>query len=214
MFDFAGLNLGRVDTIVDVGAGYGAFLEPALEFYKPSRALAIEMLNDRCAYLRQRFPGVAVWQGAVGERHSAVSAPILRTVFADSSSLLTIDPRSQEWFGVAPRGMNQFFCGATSVCGLDDILEFFHQGAVIDLMKMDIQGYEGRAIRGGGETLKRTRALIIEMLFCHHYEGQSMPEEIHDELTKLEFRPDKLLEDNWNGDVHLQQDWLYVNANI
>jgi len=213
MFDFASLNLGKVDTLVDIGAGVGAFLGPALEFYQPARFTAIEMLPERAAYLRHRFrenpADGCVRQLAVGESRWCTQA-IHRTLSADSSSLLPVDPQAQNWFSVMPHGMDQFVCDEASVYPMDDIhpLPDYKQ---IDLMKIDVQGYEGRAIRGGQATLKRTRALIIEVLFCHHYEGQSTPEEIDGLLTGLGFRLDRWLTDDWNADhtVHLQGDALY-----
>jgi FkbM family methyltransferase len=213
MFDFASLNISKVDTLVDVGAGVGAFLGPALEFYKPLRFVAIEMLPERAAYLRQRFSeSTGIWPVAVGECHT-FAVPIRRTVSADSSSLLAIDPRSQDWFTIGPHAMDQFAYGNTAVLTLDEIYEIARLD-VIDLMKMDIQGYEGRAIRGGPNCLRHTRNLIIEVLFVHHYEGQSTPEEIQNELYILGFRFDRWLVRDFKGDILLQGDALYVNTNL
>ncbi len=105
--------------------------------------------------------------------------------------------------------MDQFSCDRVPVYTLDFL---FAELDRIDLMKIDIQGYEGRAIRGGLETLKRTRALIIEVLFCHHYEGQSTADEIDGLLTGLGFKLERWLTDDWNHDhtVHLQGDALYI----
>lgn len=207
MFDFASLNLGKVETLVDVGAGTGAFLGPALEFYKPNLSFAIEMLPDRAYTLWCQWPDSCIVHAAVGE--FANWRRIGRTTSPDSSSILCIDPRAQEWFSTGPHGMDQTFKWGVEVRTLDNICGCI-QGP-IDLMKMDVQGYEGRAIRGGKETLKRTRALIIEVLFCHHYEGQSTPEEIHELLTGLGFKLDRWLSDDWNADrsIHLQGDAFY-----
>jgi FkbM family methyltransferase len=206
MFDFSSLNLGRpVDTIVDVGAGLGTFLSPARDFYQPNQTLAIEMLPDRAA--RLWLLSDRVINAAAGEFRGWKQ--IGRTLSADSSSLLTIDPKAQDWFTTGPHGMDQTFVGEVEVRTLDDMCSYLTQ---IDLMKIDIQGYEGHAIRGGQATLRRTHALIIEVLFCHHYEGQSTAEEIHELLLDLGFHLEKVLEDNWNGGVHLQGDRLYVNT--
>jgi len=216
MFDFKSLNLGKVDTLVDVGAGVGAFLGPALDYFKPTRYLAIEMLPDRAAELRAKYPNdlSSSWicNCAVGEWFERC-VNILRTESADSSSLLVIDPQAQDWYTRGPHGMDQAPDGSVTVQTLDYLCGYVH-APVIDLMKMDVQGYEGRAIRGGQATLKRTRALIIEVLFCHHYEGQSTPEEIDWLLTGLGFRLDRWLTDDWNADrsVHLQGDAFYVNT--
>jgi len=40
-------------------------------------------------------------------------------------------------------------------------------------LKIDVQGYEGRVLRGAREMLKRTKFVVVEVLFCQHYIGQS-----------------------------------------
>jgi len=208
MFDFASLELGKVDTLVDVGAGVGAFLGPALEYYQPSKYLAIEMLPERATYLSKRFGYAHVCHHAVGET-STYDVSIQRTVSPDSSSLLKINPESQKWYDIMPHGFDQYVNESVCVTTLDKLVS---ERWTVDLMKMDVQGYEGRAIRGGKDTLRRTRALIIEVLFCQHYEGQSTEGEIYTLLTDLGFRFERWLSNDWNGTIHLQGDALYVNT--
>lgn len=207
MFDFTALGPFAVNTLVDVGAGVGTFLGPALAYYQPSVWLAIEMLPDRAEMLAEKFvdPGGRVLHSAIGEQ--AGRQTIRRTVSADSSSLLEIDPRSETWFSAAPGGMNQAEDGEVRVCTLSQACE--HLGH-IDLMKVDVQGYEGRLIRGGADALGRTKRLIIEVLFVHHYHGQSEPDEIERALKDLGFRFDRWLEKSYHRGVLLQGDGYYV----
>jgi len=207
MFDFASLNLGQVDTLVDVGAGTGLFLRPALEFFKPTNYLAIEMQADRAFDLMMEFRGKHIVHAAVGETKDW--AAILKSESPDSSSLLPVTEQASELY---KRPMRQYPLGKVQVRTLDDICGLLPPDKPIDLMKMDIQGYEGRAIRGGPKTIARTRALIIEVLFCQHYVGQSTPEEIVYALLALGFRFDRWLADEWTEDyrIHLQGDALYV----
>jgi FkbM family methyltransferase len=207
MFNFASLNLGRVDTLVDIGAGTGAFLRPALAFYKPSDYLAVEMLADRAFDLMQEFHGRHVVCAAVGE--SKGWAPVLKSEHPDSSSLLPITTEAESLYKIP---MTQHVMGSVEVRTLDDICRLLPYDKQIDLMKIDIQGYEARALRGGPETLARTRALIIEILHCPHYMGQSAPAEIAMLLRQQGLRFDRWLTDDWNADrsVRLQGDALYV----
>ena len=41
----------------------------------------------------------------------------------------------------------------------------------IDLLKIDVQGFERPVLLGGVNTLRRTRVVLIEMNFVSHYEG-------------------------------------------
>jgi FkbM family methyltransferase len=212
MFDQ--IDFGAVKTLVDVGAGEGTFLGPAIERYHPERWVAIDMLSDRVAALCKRFhdsipPGM-LYHCAVGER-AEDGVPILRTGNIDSSSLLPINPQSGEWFEAGSEGMKQAPTGRVSVRRLDDILAHYEYDG-IDLMKMDVQGYEGRAIRGGQEVLKCTRNLIIEILYVQHYFGQSMPDEIDAELVKLGFKFQGWAEEAWRNGILLQRDAWYART--
>lgn len=210
MFDFPSLNLSSISTIIDVGAGEGAFLEPAMRFYKPTCSIAIEMLPHRAQILSWRFPETPVIQCAVGEVPGV--GTILQTKSADSSSLLPVNPESQDWYQIVPSGMDQSEAGTVNIWPLDDMFQDIHR---IDLMKMDVQGYEGRAIRGARVTLRRTKYLLIEILFVRHYDGQSEPFEIHRELKALGFHLRKSFNPMRSASGRLlQADALYVNANL
>jgi FkbM family methyltransferase len=41
------------------------------------------------------------------------------------------------------------------------------------LVKLDVQGYEDRVIRGGRQTLEKARACIVEVSFVSLYQGQA-----------------------------------------
>jgi hypothetical protein len=56
------------------------------------------------------------------------------------------------------------------------------------LTKIDVQGFEGHVIRGGTETLRRSRAIIVETGFAQLYEGQPGCDEIYRAVCGLGFR--------------------------
>ena len=51
-----------------------------------------------------------------------------------------------------------------------------------DLIKLDIQGYELEALRGGPECLTSAKAIVVEVSFIKYYEGQCL---FHDLVTYL-----------------------------
>ena len=210
MFPWRQLGLSNVKSIVDVGAATGNFLAPACARYQPKRWVAIDMLADKLAVLKARPDldqsiGTVIYS-AVGDRDAV--ARIGRTHSAESSSLLPINPKSEDWFDVGPGGMQQQEAEAICVRRLDSLLE---NTGPIDLMKIDVQGYEGRLIRGAQESLKRTKALIIEVLFVEHYYGQSTPDEINDGLTALGFKRRLWMNEARGKDGELaQRDGFYV----
>jgi protein O-GlcNAc transferase len=66
---------------------------------------------------------------------------------------------------------------------LDDILEI----GDVDWAKMDIQGAELDAIRGGTETLRKAMVVETEVKFIEQYVGQPLFAEVDQELRRLGF---------------------------
>lgn len=56
------------------------------------------------------------------------------------------------------------------------------------LVKIDVQGYEDRVIRGGQRVISRAKVLIVETSFQTLYDGQPLFEDIYDTLLKMGFR--------------------------
>jgi hypothetical protein len=80
------------------------------------------------------------------------------------------------------------------------------------LIKMDVQGYEDRVLRGGEQTVKRAQVLLVETSFARLYEEQALFEDVHDILRAWGFRYagslDQLL--NPRTGQALQQDSIFV----
>ncbi len=187
MFDFRALRLesGQCDTLVDIGANKGQFLAAALDYFRPRRWVAIEMLPDLAQHLRDH-PQFATGEGlvlncAVGE--SAGRRTVLRSVYSEASSLLRLDPRASEWYGI---DLTQHESGDAQVRSLDAICEEYEIDR-IDVLKIDVQGYEREVIRGAKRMLGRTANLIIEVEFVRVYQGQALAGEIQSELEACGF---------------------------
>jgi hypothetical protein len=82
------------------------------------------------------------------------------------------------------------------------------------LIKIDVQGYEDRVLRGGEETVKRAQVLIVETSFQRLYEEQALFEDVFRLLSGWGFRYagalDQLL--NPRSGEALQQDSIFVKA--
>ena len=70
----------------------------------------------------------------------------------------------------------------------------------VDLLWMDVQGAEGRVLDGGGETLKRVKAIIVEVALVHSpYKGAMLFPAIKARLEVLGFMCVGLGVGAWNG---------------
>ena len=68
----------------------------------------------------------------------------------------------------------------------------------IDLLKIDVEGYELEVLRGGVSTLKKTNKIIIEILDEFTNNLEQTPHIIYKFLKEKNFR---VLEDLGNGNV-------------
>jgi FkbM family methyltransferase len=163
---FRALRISKVRTVVDIGANEGQFLLPALKYLSPERALAVEMLPDLARRLTSRLPrSVRVYACAAGGGRGR--APSLRSTFSPASSLLELFPEASSLYG---RDLEQSDVGAVDIRTLDDLCMDAGMDS-IDLLKIDVQGYELEVLRGARRILKRTRQIIIEVEFVPIYQG-------------------------------------------
>jgi FkbM family methyltransferase len=168
---------GRLGLIVDAGANEGQWLTAILRFRSADRVLAFEPHPAACARLRQRVAGhseVEIHQLALGEH--AQSAVLNATRRSELSSLLR--PR---------KDMSETYAGAAMVEDRVAIevrpLDEFVKSRAVDLLKVDVQGYDRPLLAGARSTLTRTRVLLIEMLFLPHYEGEDRFADLYGLLT-------------------------------
>ena len=83
-----------------------------------------------------------------------------------------------------------------------------------DFVKLDVQGFEDRVLRGGAETIRRARHCMLEMSYESLYEGSLLFDDIYDMMRGLGFRVAGVA-----GQIHgndgrpVQADVVFRNAN-
>ena len=165
--------------VVDVGANRGQWISAIRRFVKIERIEAFEPNHQVVEELKNCLddhPCFYIHQTALGARTGQAHLNVTRG--SDLSSLL-----------VPSEGLRKNYATGTSevirqitvpVATLDAVLP----PGTVDLLKIDVQGFERPVLLGGTETLKRTRALIIEMNFISHYEGDDTFDSLCRYLTK------------------------------
>lgn len=173
-----GLN---ILTVLDVGANDGEFAAEIAGMLPDAHVISFEPLRDAYDALTRtcRGPRFTAYNFALGEGEAR--AEIRRSAFSPSSSLL---PMAAVHVAAFPHtreeGVEQI-----EVRRLDS-LELHLRPNV--LVKLDVQGYEDRVIRGGRETISRAAAVICEVSFEPLYEGQPLFDDINCQLRELGFR--------------------------
>jgi FkbM family methyltransferase len=127
-------------VVVDAGANIGIYSRFLSRYVGPSGTVhAFEPSPENFQRLRaatRQFPNVKPIQAAVGERSGETKLYI--------SDKLNVDHRTYEADGNSRRAVS------TEMVALDD---YFKPGQRVDLIKMDIQGYESHAVHGANRVL-------------------------------------------------------------
>jgi len=160
----------RNPVVLDVGASEGDMVAFVLEHAPAATIYAFEPQPDEASSIRARFkdqPGVHVFQVGVGEKPGMLTFHVNEK--KQASSFLTSNEVGQS---NAPF-LNETDAISVEVICLDDwYQQLATPPAQIDLLKLDVQGYEPNVLRGATEVLKRTRAIVVEAALMPMYEGQ------------------------------------------
>jgi len=165
-----GLRRHDIRTVVDVGANTGQFAREYLALFPRARVMSYEPLASAFEGLSQwaaTEPRVTAFNVAVGDAEGKLQ--MYEHVHQNVSSSLL--PVTQTSIDIWPAQAEQRRVDVR-VATLDELL----RGAPLDrevLVKLDVQGYEDRVIRGAGQTLRQATAAIVEVNLDTLYEGQA-----------------------------------------
>jgi FkbM family methyltransferase len=154
-------------TVVDIGANVGDWSAELLRVVTPYRLVAIEPQPLLQATLRSRlakYQNTEVFPVAVGADDGTISF----NVYQDSHLASVLKP-APEIDGVYGEAMSVIGSTSVPVRRLDGLLP----DDEVTLMKIDVQGYEASVLAGAADVLRRTRYIIIEVVFHRHYIGDS-----------------------------------------
>jgi FkbM family methyltransferase len=171
-----GLRSG-LPLVVDVGANTGQWLTSLRKLLPVGRAEVFEPNPEAFRILSENLrdaPGIRLHQTALGMRTQTSTLHVTRT--SSLASLLRPSGALEEQYTASHAAVVSEI--QVPVTTLDAALP---GDAVVDLLKVDVQGFERPVLLGGERTLKRTRALLVEMNFVSHYEG----DDTFDTLTQL-----------------------------
>jgi len=166
---------------LDIGANEGDWTAAALAAFPGLQVLAIEPAPAPREILQRRFAGeaaVTIDPRAVSD--TAGTATFHATRASVFGSLLAPAASLDEMYGAPTEVLDAF---DVETATLDEIVG----ERPVSLVKLDVQGGELAVLRGGPRTLQRAQALIVEVLFKHHYDGDATFPELHAALTELGF---------------------------
>jgi FkbM family methyltransferase len=164
--------------VVDVGANVGDFTAAVLAVEPRARVLAIEPVPATNATLAARFAGdsrVRVDAHAITSSSGTTAINVTEnSVFA--SVLAPRDAIAAEYTA------GTFVKDVVEVpaARLDDLV---HEP--VSVLKIDVQGSEAALLRGAERTLAQALAVLVEVTFVSHYEGDTPFPELHRMMQDL-----------------------------
>jgi FkbM family methyltransferase len=172
-----------VRTVIDIGAHTGEFSAAIRAVLPGIHVYAFEPLPDCYEKLRATFGGDARFRAfnvALGEQRGQVR--FWRSRFSKSSSVLPMaDLHKLElpWSS----DLTPIYI---PIATLDDFLREIDLIPKV-LLKLDVQGYEDRVIRGGIAVLRNVDYILTEVSFRPLYEGQVFFENVYELMRELGF---------------------------
>lgn len=153
-------------TILDVGAHRGESIRFFKSIYPESHLYSFEPDPENFMELKkvaEEF-GTHVIQAALGENEG--TCPYYRQGISHMGGLLPIDTASTDSLGYAQRAENeQISVRKTTLDSACADLGITH----VDILKIDVQGYESKVIEGATGILKNTDCIAIEILLYDLY---------------------------------------------
>jgi len=181
--DKAWVRNSGIRTVVDIGAHSGEFSSAICEVLPHVEVFAFEPLPECYDQLLKKFGKngvVHVFQTAVGDSRGEVQ--FWRSDFSKSSSLLPMSSLHQSAFPWSARNRPIKVQLAT----LDDFADKITFGSK-SLLKIDVQGFEDRVLRGAQKVLQSVDYVLVEVSLAPLYEGQSEFHTIYDLLLQSGF---------------------------
>lgn len=196
-------------SIIDVGANQGQFAKRMTAVFPKAQIFSFEPLPEPFTSLKkwaeQRTDNqVVAFNVALGDQEGTIEM-LLHSEHSPSSSILRTTKLCNELYPFTSQQVSV----PVHLRTLDKFLTEQSLLLVPDiLIKLDVQGYEDRVIRGGQETFEKAIACIVEVNLDSLYEGQADFERILQSLGELDYRYAGNLEQRYAKDGHV----IFIDA--
>jgi FkbM family methyltransferase len=187
--DYLRLNQGWLQslglaTVLDIGANVGQFCQMAHALWPRARIYSFEPLGDCYERLKARMAGcdeVVAFNVGLGEQRGELAFE--RNAFSASSSFLKMAELHRSNYPHT----RQAHTVTVKIERLDELARGLELKEPM-LVKIDVQGYEDRVLRGGEQTVRRAQVVLLETSFAPLYEGQILFDGIYALLGSWGFR--------------------------
>ena len=173
----------RPQVIYDIGAHEGRWSEMCHFIFSPKQCFLFEPQPEYQAKAKARRPPGADWQiipAAVGDAEQVQQIYVTENDTA-SSLLRPLEGEVPVAWGTRPVAQRE-----VQIVTLDELVAK-NRLPLPDLVKIDVQGYEGRVMAGGKNVLAKSQRLVAEVSLHAIYSEQSLLPEIASTLSSWGF---------------------------
>ncbi|MFK8184198.1 MAG: FkbM family methyltransferase [Phormidesmis sp.] len=173
----------NIKTVIDIGANDGDFAVRINEICPNAAIYSFEPLGDCYQQLLTRTQHISrfeAFNSALGEKEEILK--FFRNDFTPSSSFLEMDDLHKQSFTQTQNSR----AVDIHVKRLDSFKDKIALEKPV-LLKIDVQGYEEKVIKGGLEVLREADILIVEASMVKLYKEQMLFDDMYKLLTGLGF---------------------------
>lgn len=201
----------NISTVFDIGANNGQFATKIHKELPKAKIYSFEPLKDCYDILVQNLEKEGIqskaFNFALGEENG--ETVIKLNNFSPSSSILPITKEHEKLYPKS-KEMNE---RKIIIRKLDDVAKELEITNDI-LIKIDVQGFEDKVIKGGSNIISKAKIILVENSFIPLYEGQSLFGDIHKLLSELGFNYSGHGDQHWNektGEL-VYEDSIYTKS--
>ena len=194
----------ELNTIIDVGANKGQFQKSANYFYPNAKIYSFEHIPELYNKLvKNNYTRITNFNMALGNEVGIQE--FNKNEYRHSSSFYEIEIDNNNFPSSKTTKIN------VEINTLDNIAPKLDLIGTV-LLKLDVQGFEMEALRGGKNTLKNhIDYIIIEISFKKLYNNQPTYTELNKFLNEQNFELVTLLDFNLGKDKsYIEADFLYI----
>jgi FkbM family methyltransferase len=184
----------QIITVLDIGANTGQFALALNAVLPNSKIYSFEPIPECFEVLQKSIQGISNMQAfntAIGNQSGKLSFERCKSSLSSSFRKMT------DVHKIAFPETSEHETINVAIEKLDYLAS---QLEIVEplLIKIDVQGFEDQVLRGGHETIKKAKIIIIETSFAKLYEDQPLFREIYEILLNFGF--------NYGGTLEKLQD--------